>query len=182
MISNVARINTANGDGANDTFTYTFRVLEETDLVVLVSTAGVWALKVLNTDYTVTGVNDDAGGTVVFGAGDIPPAGTANVAIFGSTELSQLTQLVEGGVGYINLEQSLDRLTMIVQELSARFGAAVLNDTDVVRWNAIARALVSAVAFDLDYTPTTSSDWDVVPDNVGDALDELAQRLRAGSL
>lgn len=30
----------------------------------------------------------------------------------------------------------------------------------------------------LNYTPTTNSDWDTVPSTVGEALDELASRLR----
>lgn len=184
MLQVVARINVYNGTGALDDFDYTFRILDETHLVILVDAGAGYVLQTITgpAQYTVSGVNDDAGGTVTFTAGNTPPAGTGNVVIFGATEQSQLTQLVEGGVGYLNLEQALDKLTMIVQELSARFGAAALNDTDVIRWNAIARALVSATAFDLDYTPTTASDWDVTPDNVGDALDELAQRLRTGGL
>ena len=121
MISNVARINIANGTGVLATFSYTFRILEESDLIVLVNTAGTWALKVLTTDYTVTGVNVDAGGTVVFGAGDIPPSGTNNVVIIGSTDFDQLTQLVEGGIGYLNLEQQLDQITMLLQELRRIF-------------------------------------------------------------
>ena len=121
MISNVARINIASGNASNDTFTYGFRILEDSDLVVLVATGTTWALKVLTTDYTVTGVNDDAGGTVVFGAGDIPPSGTNNVVIIGSTDFDQLTQLQEGGIGYLNLEQQLDQIVMLLQEVNRIF-------------------------------------------------------------
>lgn len=136
MIANVARINIANGDGANDTFSYTFRILEESDLIVLVKTGSTWALKVLTTDYTVTSVNVASGGTVVFGAGDIPPSGTNNVVIIGSTDFDQLTQLQEGGVGYLNLEQQLDQITMLLQEIRRIFAVPGISGAKLlVGWN-----------------------------------------------
>jgi hypothetical protein len=58
------------GDGATTTFGYPFQVQLATDLVVLVG--GVRAT--LNVDYTVTGIGNPAGGTVVFT--NPPPAGT----------------------------------------------------------------------------------------------------------
>lgn len=36
--------------------------------------------------------------------------------------------------------------------------------------------LTAVDAFDIDYTPTNIADWSVAPDNIGDALDELAAR------
>lgn len=136
MISDVARINLANGDGANDTFNYTFRILEESDLIVLVKTGSTWALKVLTTDYTVTGVDVSTGGTVVFGAGDIPPSGTNNVVIIGSTDFDQLTQLGEGGVAYENLEQQLDQITMLLQEINRIFAKPGISGGKLlVGWN-----------------------------------------------
>lgn len=54
------------GNGSVDTYSYTFRVFANTDLLVTVKdTDDVETTLVLTTDYTVTGVGDSGGGTVV---------------------------------------------------------------------------------------------------------------------
>lgn len=60
------------GTGATATYPYTFRIFDETHLRVYRRTAaGVLALLVLTTDYTVTGVGDVNGGNVVLVAGNL---------------------------------------------------------------------------------------------------------------
>ena len=54
------------GNGAVDTYSYTFRIFNENDLLVTVTdTSNVETTLTLSTDYTVTGVLDASGGNVV---------------------------------------------------------------------------------------------------------------------
>ncbi len=58
--------NSYTGNGAVDTYAYSFKILAQTHLVVTVATAaGVETTLALTTDYTVTGVGNSAGGNVV---------------------------------------------------------------------------------------------------------------------
>ena len=54
------------GNGSVDTYSYTFKIFAQTDLLVTVrDTSGVETELTLTTDYTVTGVGASAGGTIV---------------------------------------------------------------------------------------------------------------------
>ena len=54
------------GDGANNTYDYTYRIFVESDLLVTVTDlSDVETTLALSTDYTVTGVGDASGGTIV---------------------------------------------------------------------------------------------------------------------
>jgi hypothetical protein len=64
--SETSRVNFT-GDGTVDTFSYTFKIFAEADLICTVrnTTTDVETTLTLTTDYTVTGVGATAGGTVV---------------------------------------------------------------------------------------------------------------------
>jgi len=65
-ISSTTNRNTYTGNGAVDTYSYTFRIFSNTDLLVTVKdTSNVETTLSLTTDYTVTGVGEGSGGTVV---------------------------------------------------------------------------------------------------------------------
>lgn len=65
-ISSSTNRNTYTGNGAVDTYSYTFKIFAETDLLVTVkNTSDVETTLALTTDYTVTGVGETSGGTVV---------------------------------------------------------------------------------------------------------------------
>lgn len=54
------------GNGTVDTYSYTFRILQNSDLLVTVAdTNGSESTLTITTDYTVTGAGDSGGGTVV---------------------------------------------------------------------------------------------------------------------
>lgn len=54
------------GNGAVSTYSYTFKVFSQSDLLVTVrNTSGVETTLTIATDYTVTGVGDTGGGTIV---------------------------------------------------------------------------------------------------------------------
>jgi len=111
--------NSAVGDGANDTFVYQFKIWASTDLVVLVN--GV--LQTLSTDYTVTGVGVDGGGTVVFQPGHIP--GVVEVVIYRDVPKTQNTDYVANDpFPAQSHEDALDKLTHLVQQNRIYYGYA----------------------------------------------------------
>jgi hypothetical protein len=108
---------TANGTAT--TFAYPFRILKNTDLVVTV--AGVQ--KTLTTDYTVTGVGESAGGTVVFGTA---PATGLTVEIERSIPRDRVTDYQQAGPFFAKtVNADLDRITMQVQELGMDYDRSI---------------------------------------------------------
>jgi len=64
-IGSISRIDYV-GNGAVDTYSYTFKVFDQDDLLVTVKdTDDVETILTITTDYTVTGVGETAGGTIV---------------------------------------------------------------------------------------------------------------------
>lgn len=106
------------GDGAMLAFPFLFRVLDATDLAVLVKPVGsalFGAPLVLGVDYTVQGVDVVAGGTVTFAS---TPGNGAVVRILGLRIPSRLTSVVNAGVvRAAALERELDALELTQQEL-----------------------------------------------------------------
>src|SRR5690349_24095938 len=76
--------------GSQDTFPYTFKIFNEAELLVLVN----GAVKILDTDYTVTGEGNDDGGNIIFAS---DPSADASVIILRNHPASQLIDLAEGG-------------------------------------------------------------------------------------
>jgi hypothetical protein len=104
------------GNGSNDTFPFTFLILDDDDLEVYV--AGV--LQTKTTHYTIpaAGVGQDSGGNVVFEA-DFIPADQASVVLLRQVSILQSTDYVEGDDFPANThERALDKLTMIAQQLN----------------------------------------------------------------
>lgn len=100
-----------NGDGVSTTF-YTPYFLKDADLKVYVD----GALKVLTTDYAVSGAGVAAGGSVIFVSA--PSAGSSNVIIIREPERLQQTQLpANDPFPSKAVETAIDKLTMLVQRL-----------------------------------------------------------------
>ena len=60
------------GNGSSDTFSYTFQIFVNTDLLITQrDTLGVESTLLLTTDYTVTGAGDTNGGTITLVAGNL---------------------------------------------------------------------------------------------------------------
>ena len=118
------------GDGVEDTFAFSWRILAKTDLVVLtkVIATGVVATLVLDTDFTVddADVDTDDGGVIVLvdPATDLP-TGTS-IYILRHTARTQLVNLEEGlGFTPALVMKALDRLTMIAQEQDEELSRAL---------------------------------------------------------
>lgn len=104
------------GNGVTTVFAFPYRFLENADLtVVLVSSAGVETTKMLTTDYTVTGADEDAGGTVTM---LVAPASGERLVILREMDLTQETDYISGDpFPAESHERALDRLTMISQQI-----------------------------------------------------------------
>jgi len=104
------------GTGVLDTFIFEFEIYMKTDIKVWVD--GV--PKYVDTHFTVpvAGINNPAGGTIVFTFGNIP-ALNAEIAIILDLPLTQLTNYVEGDKFPAEThETALDRLVKLAQALS----------------------------------------------------------------
>jgi len=186
-VSSQTSRNEFNGNGTTDTFAYTFRILDEDHIAVYVD----GAIKTITTHYTVTGVGDSGGGSVVFVTP--PPTGTANVVLVRSVPMTQETDYVENDPFPAKPhEDALDKLTMIVQQqqeqidrtpafaVTSTTGGITFPEpsaTDVIGWNAAGttlenKTLVSISAADLstlqpiDATLTSLSTLGTVADKM----------------
>ena len=111
------------GNGVTTVFPYTFPILAATELeVTLTSTAGIDALRTLNTHYTVSGVLNEAGGSVTM---FIAPAAGELLTVRRSMVFKQTTDLpTQSGFNAAVLEQALDRVTMLALQLREELGRA----------------------------------------------------------
>lgn len=102
--------------GTLDTFPFTFEIYTKTDIKVWVS--GI--LKKVDEHYTIpiAGINNPAGGNIVFmGIGNIPPL-NAPITILLDLPLTQLVNLKESDkLPAETLEKVFDRLVKIVQTI-----------------------------------------------------------------
>jgi hypothetical protein len=103
------------GNGTTTVFAYTFKVHAASHLVVtLVDTDGVPATQVLNTDYTVSGVNAASGGNVTMSTA---PASGETLIIQRTIPLTQTTDIKNQGDFYPEThENAFDRLMMGIQQ------------------------------------------------------------------
>ncbi|MEK9694777.1 MAG: hypothetical protein VW270_03375, partial [Candidatus Poseidoniales archaeon] len=105
------------GNGSTTVFSYTFKILSASDILVKLRNDFFETeyTKTLNSDYTVTGVGETSGGTVVF---TTPPANGETVVITRVTPITQSTDYVENDAFLAEShEAALDRLTFIAQEV-----------------------------------------------------------------
>jgi hypothetical protein len=113
--STTARVSYS-GNGTTTVFPVPFYFLANSDLlVVLRSSAGIETQQVLSTNYTVTGAGVLSGGSVTMTVA--PPSGTS-LTILRNVALTQTTDFLPNDrLPAESLEQTVDKLTMIVQQL-----------------------------------------------------------------
>jgi hypothetical protein len=112
--STTARVSYS-GNGSTTAFSVTFYFLDDADLKVVVRASdGTETIKVLDTDYTVTGEGNPSGGTVTFGTA---PASGTTIVIVRNVALTQNTDYQANDPFPAEThEEALDRLTMIAQQ------------------------------------------------------------------
>ena len=115
-VSGTLTKNSYSGDGSTTAFAYGFKIFATADLEVIIRAAtGAETTKTLTTDYSVSGVGLDAGGSVTFGSA---PASTETVVIRRKLTLTQGTDYVENDPFPADShENALDRLTFISQDI-----------------------------------------------------------------
>jgi hypothetical protein len=110
------------GNGVTVAFTGSFPVLAATHVTVIVTTSGVDSTKILNTDYTISGVGGSTF-TVTFGTA---PANGTRVTIARSVPLTQELDLIaNAALPSDQLEESYDKATMIDQQINERVDRAL---------------------------------------------------------
>jgi hypothetical protein len=104
------------GNGSTQAFAVPFYFLANSQLlVVLRSSTGIETTQVLGTNYTVTGAGVLTGGTVTM---TVAPASGTTLVISRNVPLTQETDLQPNDrLPAETLEQSIDKLTMITQQL-----------------------------------------------------------------
>ncbi len=113
------------GNGVADTFDYDFRIADESELTVTTTTdLGGDTVLILNTDYTVTGVGVDGGGSITLTAGALPT--DYLIAIEDTVPISQLTPFGNQSSFFGSQHESaLDKVTRLVRRYLGDFGRSL---------------------------------------------------------
>ncbi|KKN22291.1 hypothetical protein LCGC14_0916750 [marine sediment metagenome] len=114
------------GDGNQKDFDFpNIRILGEGDLTVIIrDSLNQETILDLDVDYTVSGVNEEAGGTVTCA---VAPGATDEIHIIRIMSLKQFLELqADGAIPSSALEQTLDRIVMMLQQVSGKTDRAVM--------------------------------------------------------
>jgi hypothetical protein len=120
--------NSYSGDGSTTSFTYAFKIADQDFIEVIVKTnaTGVESVRSIgtgSTNYSVTGVGEAAGGSVVFVTA---PASTETVILRRSTTKTQALDLIENdNLPANSLENAFDKNLSIIQELQEEIDRSI---------------------------------------------------------
>ena len=118
--------NSYSGDGSTSTFSYTFKVLAEADLTVIIrDSLGTETTKTLTTHYTITGVGDANGGSITFTAGNIPSATDTVVLIRDTAQIQSIDYIANDPFPAETHEEGLDRSVILAQELQEEVNRSI---------------------------------------------------------
>lgn len=124
--------NTYNGDSSTTVFPYTFRILDQTHVLVQIknTTTGVITTQTLTTNYTVSGVDASAGGNITM---IVAPVTGTTLIITRNMPFTQETDYTANGPFLADThEDALDELTMADQELKEQVDRSLKFDVSVV--------------------------------------------------
>ena len=109
-----------NGNGSATNFAYQFRILQDTDLLVIIRTnsTGAETTKTLSTHYTVAGAGDASGGSITFTAGNIPASGETVVIRRNVPQTQAIDYIANDPFPAETHEEGLDRGTMVAQQVA----------------------------------------------------------------
>lgn len=164
VASATARSGPYAGNGSTTVFAYTFRILDQTHLrVVLTNAAGVETVLALTTHYSVSGVGSSGGGSITMVTA---PATGETLTVVRDVPFTQETDYQNQGAYYAEtVEDAIDLLTMTDQQLAESIGrsvtlpvASTITDltlpmptaSTLIGWNASADALAN-------YVPNTAA-------------------------
>jgi uncharacterized protein YnzC (UPF0291/DUF896 family) len=155
-ITNLTNKVTYNGDGATSVFPYSFKIYEDTELVVekITIADGTISALTLTTDYTISGAGTASGGNVTTICASISAA--YKLVIRRVLPLTQEVDLEDNeATSAATLEEVYDRLCMIAQQLQEQIDRSLLRTPDLsaalvfpaasakayIGWNAAGTAL-----------------------------------------
>jgi hypothetical protein len=109
-----------NGNGSTTNFAYQFRILEDTDLLVIIRTnsTGAETTKTLLTHYTVAGAGDASGGSITFTGGNTPAIGETVVIRRNVPQTQAIDYIANDPFPAETHEEGLDRSTMVAQQVA----------------------------------------------------------------
>ena len=111
--------NSHNGNGSTTNFAYQFKILQDSDLVVIIrSSTGTETTKTLTTHYTVAGAGDASGGSITFTTGNTPASGETVVIRRHVPQTQAIDYIANDPFPAETHEEGLDRTTMIAQQVS----------------------------------------------------------------
>ena len=117
-ISSTTVKNSYSGDGSTTTFSYTFKIFQDSDIQVIIrSSTGTETIKTLTTHYTVTGAGVAGGGSVVFTSGNIPTSTQTVVLRRNIPQTQSIDYIANDPFPAESHEEGLDRATMAIQQL-----------------------------------------------------------------
>lgn len=179
------------GNDVTTEFAYDFRIEDKSQITVFeTDDLGVVTTLTVDTDYTVAGIGNDAGGTITRVAGALPTNYTWYVR--SNYQATQDTDFDSQGGFFPDIhEAALDKLTFLVQQINDQIARSFkLSDSypgaasaelptpeslKFVRWNSDASALentagtTSVVGSDIPFTPYGN----ISATNLDDAVKEL---------
>ena len=163
------------GNGSTTVFSFNFRILAATDLVVTkADTDGVETELVLSTDYTVSGVGSYSGGSITLAS-----ALTDGYAltIVREVPITQETDLRNQGSFFAETHEDVfDRLTMVAQQLqeqidrSAKLPVTNTEDADALVADIV---LLADNISDLDTLVANLSDITTVANDLNEPVSEI---------
>ena len=108
-----------NGNGSATSFAYQFRILQDTDLLVIIRTnsTGAETTKTLSTHYTVAGAGDASGGSITFTSGNVPASGETVVIRRNVPQTQAIDYIANDPFPAETHEEGLDRATMVAQQV-----------------------------------------------------------------
>ena len=117
-ISSTTVRNSYSGDGSTTTFSYTFKIFQDSDIQVIIRSAnGTETTKTITTHYTVTGAGVSAGGTVIFTSGNIPTSTQTVVLRRNIPQTQAIDYIANDPFPAESHEEGLDRATMAIQQI-----------------------------------------------------------------
>jgi hypothetical protein len=117
-ISSTTVRNSYSGDNSTTTFSYTFKIFQDSDIQVIIrSTDGTETIKTITTHYTVTGAGASGGGSVIFTSGNIPTSTQTVVLRRNIPQTQAIDYIANDPFPAESHEEGLDRATMSIQQL-----------------------------------------------------------------
>jgi hypothetical protein len=117
-ISSTTVRNSYSGDNSTTTFSYTFKIFQDSDIQVIIrSTDGTETIKTITTHYTVTGAGNSGGGSVIFTSGNIPTSTQTVVLRRNIPQTQAIDYIANDPFPAESHEEGLDRATMAIQQL-----------------------------------------------------------------